>query len=221
VDTFPYEPHSQRSASGLCSELEVRWSRGAKSWALTGRDIRINSVRSADVAGLRATDFKAGRLPAGPQGPPGVQGPQGVPGPKGDKGDPGGAGAPGTAPAYALVDVSNCPASPFPACEIERGKGVAYAIRVNTGVYCVGVTGIDAAAPDSVAIVGVARGGVLENLMSASWRSSNAACVSSEFEVETQRIFGTSARNATNTGAVDVSSAPEPVNFVDFAIGIP
>lgn len=194
-----------------------------KDNSVRSRDIRNNDLRSKDVkdASLLAKDFKAGQLPAGPAGPPGPQGAQGAQGSKGDKGDPGQPGAPGTARAYAVVDVSNCPGSPFPACEIERGKGVAYAVRVGTGVYCVGVTGIDAAASDSVAIVSVAISGVVGNLMTVNWRRKNLACASNEFEVETFRVFGTSARNAADTGSVQVSSQPEPVSFVDFAIAIP
>jgi hypothetical protein len=66
--------------------------------------IRTAAVKSSDVAkdaitsikvkdgALQASDFKAGQLPAGPQGAPGEKGPageKGAPGEKGEKGDPG------------------------------------------------------------------------------------------------------------------------------------
>jgi hypothetical protein len=56
--------------------------------------IKKNAVTGAKVKNgtLAATDFKAGQLPAGPQGPTGNPGPQG---PKGDTGLPGAQGAKG------------------------------------------------------------------------------------------------------------------------------
>jgi hypothetical protein len=45
----------------------------------------INSAKVADGTLLRG-DFKAGQLPAGPQGPAGSQGPQGPQGPAGPQG---------------------------------------------------------------------------------------------------------------------------------------
>ena len=53
--------------------------RNVANGTLTGKDVRNESIRSADVGGLRATDFAPGQLPAGP---------------KGDKGDKGDAGPP-------------------------------------------------------------------------------------------------------------------------------
>jgi len=65
--------------------------------AVTGAKLRNGAVTGAKVRdrSLMAADFKAGQLPAGPQGPKGDTGPKGDPGPKGDtgsKGDPGPAG---------------------------------------------------------------------------------------------------------------------------------
>jgi hypothetical protein len=180
--------------------------KNVKDSSLTGRDVKNGSIRSVDVAGLLATDFKAGQLTSGSLGPPGPQGPQGVQGTKGDKGDKGDAGEPGTARAYAFVEGDNCPLN---ACIIAKGKGVAYAILVAPGVYCVGVTGIDAAASDSVAIVTGAAGNQ-SFLYPARWRPVNSACVSSEFEVQTFLVDTIAVRNAANTGSVTVSDAFTP-----------
>ncbi|HEX8648246.1 MAG TPA: hypothetical protein VF715_15235 [Thermoleophilaceae bacterium] len=82
---------------------------GGTSYAaakITGANVKDNSLTTKDIRNksLLAKDFKAGQLPAGPQGqqgpqgPTGQQGPQGATGqqgPKGDKGDKGDTGAPG------------------------------------------------------------------------------------------------------------------------------
>ena len=59
--------------------------------SLSGRDVRNGSLTGKDVRGrsLLARHFKAGQLPAGPQGAAGPQGP------KGDKGDTGSSGISG------------------------------------------------------------------------------------------------------------------------------
>jgi hypothetical protein len=116
--------------------------------------------------------------PAGPQGPDGLQGP---------KGDPGQAGTPGTARAYALVGGGSCTGTPTPFCQLLKNKGVAYVAKIGTGHYCVGVSGIEASAADSVAMVQPVNGaGAVDSL--AWWHSSNVGCVSSEFEVKTEGI---------------------------------
>jgi len=196
-----------------------------KKNAVTGSKIMRGAVTSSKVKdrSLLAQDFRAGQLPQGAKGdtgPQGLSGPQGAQGPKGDTGDPGQAGAPGTARAYAVVDGVNCPAMPFPTCEIERSKGVAYAIRVGTGVYCVGVTGINNAASGSVAIVSPAGGASRSVLESVRWRRNNSACVASEFEVQTQLMGITIAGNATNDGSVQVADPPALQNAA-FSIAIP
>jgi hypothetical protein len=76
-----------------------------KKKAVTGAKLKKNAVTGAKVKDrtLMAADFKAGHLPAGPQGPKGdtgQQGPRGETGPKGDT------GAPGAVRAYALVQIS-------------------------------------------------------------------------------------------------------------------
>jgi hypothetical protein len=193
--------------------------KNVRNSSLTGRDIKNNSVRSADVAGLLAGDFKAGQLPAGPQGAAGPAGPQGQKGDKGDKGntgDKGETGAAGTARAYALVNANSCPSN---FCEIQKGNGkVAYAVHVGTGVYCVGVTGINAAASDSVAIVG-AEG--LSPLALANWLPTNSACQPAEFEVSTSLVDTITVRNSTNTGGQAVAAVPALHDGIRFSIAIP
>jgi hypothetical protein len=179
--------------------------------AVKRSDIAKNAVNTSKVAdaSLLATDFASGQLPGGPKGD------------KGDKGDPGQEGAPGAARAYAFGGGDLCPgtAPPFVACPVVRGKGVAYIVKVATGVYCVGVTGIDAAAPDSVAIVTAATGSTASQWV-ARWRSQNSACVSSEFEVSTI-IQGTiSARNSTDTGSVTVAAPASFSDGIRFVIAI-
>jgi hypothetical protein len=63
--------------------------------SLSGRDVHNASLTGKDVrdASLLARDFKAGQLPAGPQGPKGDPGPRGEPGPPGPAGEPGPAGS--------------------------------------------------------------------------------------------------------------------------------
>lgn len=54
---------------------------GADIKNLTGKDVRNNSLDNRDVKNLLARDFKAGQLPAGPQGAKGDKGATGDPGP--------------------------------------------------------------------------------------------------------------------------------------------
>lgn len=73
-------------------------TRQLKKNAVATAKIRRNAVNSAKVKNhsLRAVDFKAGQLPAGPmgkEGPRGAEGPRGPEGPRGEKGEPGEAGA--------------------------------------------------------------------------------------------------------------------------------
>ena len=142
---------------------------------------------------LLKRDFKAGQLPAGPQGQPGPQGQQGPQGPKGDqgdkgdkgeqgiqglKGDKGDPGTPGTARAYAQVFGTVCSGPTFEFCTIDApSKAVAYVVRVNTGIYCVGVTGINS-------LSGVAIVSSTGDTPFATW-SANIACSTTEFEVRT------------------------------------
>jgi hypothetical protein len=83
-----------------------------------------NSVGSRQVKdrSLRARDFRAGQIPAGPQGD------------KGDRGDKGDPGAPGTAVAYARVIVTPGGASVDPSQ--SRGVTNAEVIRAGVGISC-------------------------------------------------------------------------------------
>ena len=110
--------------------------------AVTGAKLKKNAVTGVKVKNqtLTAADFKAGQLPAGPQGPKGDSGPQGPtgdPGPqgsKGDKGDPGATkvtkrdGALGAVagPGFGSVSTASCAAG-----ETLVGGGVGFAN--NTG----------------------------------------------------------------------------------------
>jgi hypothetical protein len=78
---------------------------GGASYAAT--QLPNNSVGNAQIkkdavtgvkvkdGSLRAADFGAGQIPAGPEGRPGVQGPQGAPGQQGERGAPGEQGVEG------------------------------------------------------------------------------------------------------------------------------
>src|SRR5262245_24220158 len=88
--------------------------------------------------------------------------------------------------AYALGGWAPCTGSPVVVCTVDRAKGVAYVVQVAEGTYCVGVNGISAADPKSVAFVSTewSRTNVLaQPRTKASWRSQNSACASQEFEV--------------------------------------
>ena len=184
--------------------------KNVKNSSLTGRDIRNGSVRSPDVAGLRARDFRPGELPSGAQGPKGD---------KGDKGDPGDAARSG-ARAFALVDGDNCSGTPTQFCDIQRGKNVAYVVRIGEGRYCVGVSGINASAADSLAVVAPGIGTTGDMLSAVTWRSDNAGCVAAEFEVETTDEFSQAVRNAADNGTTDVAGQPHLTDDT-FTITIP
>src|SRR4051794_27684660 len=64
------------------------------------RQLKMGAVTSPKVknGSLKALDFAAGQVPAGPKGDAGLAGSNGEPGAKGDPGAP---GAPGSAFAYA------------------------------------------------------------------------------------------------------------------------
>lgn len=86
--------------------------KNVKDSSLSGLDIKNSTLTGADVKNrsLRARDFRAGQLPAGPQGPPGVQGPAGAQGPKGDtgaEGPKGDTGSPGISGLEEVNAVSN------------------------------------------------------------------------------------------------------------------
>jgi hypothetical protein len=94
-----------------------------KDSSLTGKDVRNSSLTGKDVKNqsLLTVDFKAGQLPAGPQGLQGA------------KGDPGANGAPGTARAYAVVNPGASPAASF---DTARTSGFTAVSHPNPGIYC-------------------------------------------------------------------------------------
>jgi hypothetical protein len=86
------------------------------------KQIKANAVTSSKVKNrsLRATDFKAGQLPAGPQG---------LKGDKGDPGDPGAPGTPGTPFVFAHVN-------PDGTLDAPNSSGVTAFSKKNDGYYC-------------------------------------------------------------------------------------
>ncbi|MEK6271470.1 MAG: hypothetical protein AABM42_02330 [Actinomycetota bacterium] len=89
--------------------------------------------------------------------------------------------------AYALSGGIHCPGDPVVFCSIPRGKGVAYVVKVAAGRYCVGVGGISAADPKSIADAS----SLFTSDRYAYWRVSNVNCVATEFEIYTgQQGFG-------------------------------
>jgi hypothetical protein len=69
--------------------------KNVKNGSLTGADIKDESLGSKQIAGLQASDFKPGQIPAGPAGPAGPKGDTGTQGPAGPGGPVGPAGPPG------------------------------------------------------------------------------------------------------------------------------
>jgi hypothetical protein len=112
-------------ALGGSSYAAVQLSKGE----VKSRHIAKNAVKSGKVknGSLRAKDFRAGQLPAGPQGAkgdPGPQGPKCDAGPQGPEGD---AGTPATR-LYAHVKSDGA---------LNYGSGVTGVSRLGTGVYSV------------------------------------------------------------------------------------
>jgi hypothetical protein len=92
--------------------------------------------------------------------------------------------------ASAIVQGNNCdPTSGF--CPIRRSRRVAYAFHAAEGKYCVGVDGIPATDPKSIALISSTFPQPKEW---GYWRwavyGNNQACVASEYEIYT--IFGDS-----------------------------
>jgi hypothetical protein len=90
--------------------------------------------------------------------------------------------------AYAVSGSDFCSGTPPTFCSTPRSKGVAYVVRIGVGHYCVGVNGISAADPSSVALVSMP--GDESPDYAASWHLTNAGCVSREFEITTNDTHG-------------------------------
>jgi Collagen triple helix repeat (20 copies) len=90
VAVFGSTPLGQAAANVVLPKRSVGAAQ-LKTNAVVGTKIAKNAVSGTKVKNgtLLAADFKAGQLPAGPQGP------QGMTGPQGPKGDPGPAGSQG------------------------------------------------------------------------------------------------------------------------------
>jgi hypothetical protein len=110
--------------------------------------------------------------------------------------------------AYAFSGGIGCFGAPPVFCPIYRGKGVAYVVRVAKGTYCVGVNGISAAAPTSVALLSLEwdRTSIRDSAQ-AFWRSANYYCVATEFEIFTRSV------DSSGTFVFD--------DLVSFSIAIP
>jgi len=122
--------------------------------------------------------------------------------------------------AYAFVQGSFCSPSAGNACLLDRKKNIAYAIRVSRGTYCVGVNGIDASAPNSLAITGVADlGSNADQDQTVVWQKRNSACVAREFEVQVYKQPYFDARRAD--GGISQATTPGRLDDRDFVLAIP
>jgi hypothetical protein len=170
-----------------------------KDSSLTGKDVKNLSLTGKDVKNrsLLAADFKAGQLPAGPQGPQGAKGDPGAQGDPGAKGDPGANGAPGTARAYAAVNPGTPPDASF---DTARTSGFTAVSHPNPGIYCLtpaaGISPSDRPAVVSVDWDSTASpegNGVAMRVLSF--------CPAGTFGVLTERRVGSGdAANADNIG---------------------
>src|SRR5918994_2701102 len=165
-------------------------------------DLRVGSVGTSEVlndsatdGGLAASDLRPGSV--GPSEATGLTGADianaasGSDNVNADKLDGVDSSQLEGARAYALN--GTCPGDPVLFCEIPRSKGVAYIVKVAEGTYCVGVDGINAADPRSIALVSQVSG--QNHYWWATWKPApvNPACVSQEFEVTTGSADGISS----------------------------
>jgi hypothetical protein len=113
-----------------------------KKSAVTGKEVKNRS--------LGAADFKAGQLPAGPQG---ATGPPGSPGPAGAQGLQGPAGAKGSAVGFAYVEAFTGVVTVNPA--FAQNLTAANITRSSAGRYCFHDLPF---APKSIMVMGEAHG---------------------------------------------------------------
>jgi hypothetical protein len=119
----------------------------------------------------------------------------------------GGFGCPGTAP-------------PFVVCPVRNNRGVAYIIKVAKGIYCVGVSGINAA--QNVAAVSPVKYAVPNEYdASAMLHRSGSACVSNEFEIHTVTHRAWLVKPYGETGYRTVQGTPAFSDAIAFSIVIP
>jgi Collagen triple helix repeat (20 copies) len=169
---------------------------------ITSKQIKDGTIQKRDLSKNARAAFKGSRGPAGAQGPKGDQGPQGPQGAQGSQGDPGPRGFPGrdgadgaagiagSAKAYAFID----PTCPGEVCAVTKSKNVAKVTRVQTGVYCVEVSGVDRSSTSYAAGTDFRTTKPPQGLGNVMVDATSAGCdVHShpdEFEVVTERITG-------------------------------
>jgi hypothetical protein len=188
-----------------------------KAKAVGSGELKDNSVTGRDVRNrsLRASDFAAGQLPAGPRGPHGPQGqrgPQGLP------------GVAGTARAYVFVQFDSCAAVPGP-CTVQRAKGVTAVTRVADGAYCITVPGsTPAQTPGFAGVDNFATEGPQGTAL-AMWHSNGlTGCPNgrADHAVVTQRIGLAEVRDAAGTDTTFVmDDSDEPTNDISFTFMVP
>ncbi|MBB4665263.1 collagen-like protein [Conexibacter arvalis] len=105
-----------------------------KNGAVSAQKVKANAIGSGKIkdGSLLAKDFKAGQLPAGPQGAPGAQGPQGEKGQQGEKGPQGIAGPQGP------VGISGYELVTGPEITIANGVSAQQTIRCPVGKRVLG-----------------------------------------------------------------------------------
>jgi hypothetical protein len=155
-----------------------------KKKAVTAPKLKKNAVTGAKVKdrSLMAADFKAGQLPAGPQGPKGDPGPQGRVGETGPKGD---VGAPGAVRAYALVQTSGVPS-------LASAKNIAGVRRhpgTPAGGFCVEVSpAAGIATPNKAPAIAAGHGGPA---IAATFPTAGNSCDADEVAVAVWHHDGT------------------------------
>jgi hypothetical protein len=139
--------HYAAVASTLALVIALGGGTAYAAGLITSKDIKDGGIKRVDVANgainsakvadgtLLKGDFKAGQLPAGPQGPAGSQGPQGPQGPagpQGAEGPEGPEGAPGVALAVGYVYNGGM----GPQLDQNRSWGVTSVREPFNGVFC-------------------------------------------------------------------------------------
>ena len=159
------------------------------------KQLKRNAVISSKVKNrsLLAVDFKAGQLPAGPQGPAGSAGPAG---PAGTAGPPGPAGSQNP---YAVIL-----RSPAVGLDPTYRRGTGWAVtRPQDGIYC--ITPPAGVSPTTSAIsLTVDWGTSLGSDLLAYWVKLTpfAPCAAGQFQVRTYNFPGGAAALTNNVSFV-------------------